>query len=98
MSSKIRTGAELILATQPYAKDSTVQSWWHILSTAVLLLAALAGTHWNFLPAGKVVCSILSGLLLLRFFVIFHDQQHHAILPPLADWPPCSCGSSASSR
>ena len=78
---KFRTGSELILATQPYAKDSTVQSWWHIASTAILLLAALAGTHWNFNLAGKAVCSILSGLLLLRFFVIYHDQQHHAILP-----------------
>jgi len=81
LSSKIRTGSELILATQPYAKDSTVQSWWYVLSTAVLLVTALAGTHWNFNMAGKAVCSILSGLLLLRFFVIYHDQQHHAILP-----------------
>ncbi len=42
---------------------------------------ALAGTHWNLHPAGKVICSILSGLLILRLFVIYHDQQHHAILP-----------------
>src|SRR5258708_4612331 len=48
LSLKIRTGSELILATQPYAKDSTVQSWWHVVSTAILLLAALGGTHWNF--------------------------------------------------
>jgi omega-6 fatty acid desaturase (delta-12 desaturase) len=76
-----RTGSDLILATKPFAKDSSFESWWHILSTASLLLAALAGTHWNFNTAGRVVCSILSGLLLLRFFVIYHDQQHHAILP-----------------
>jgi len=30
---------------------------------------------------GRIVCSLLSGLLILRFFVIYHDQQHHAILP-----------------
>ena len=76
-----RTGTDLILATKSFAKDSTLQSWWHILSTAILLLAALAGTHWNFNFAGRAVCSVLSGLLLLRFFVIYHDQQHHAILP-----------------
>lgn len=76
-----RTGSDLILATKPFAKDSTLESWWHVLSTAFLLLAALAGTHWNFNFAGKAVCSVLSGLLLLRFFVIYHDQQHHAILP-----------------
>ena len=76
-----RTGSDLILATKPFAKDSTFVSWWHILSTAILLLAALAGTHWNFNFAAKAFCSVLSGLLLLRFFVIYHDQQHHAILP-----------------
>ena len=51
-----------------------------MLSTAFLLLAALAGTLWNFHPAAKVACSILTGLLILRLFVIYHDQQHHAIL------------------
>jgi omega-6 fatty acid desaturase (delta-12 desaturase) len=42
---------------------------------------AMAGTLWNFLFVGRIVCSLLSGLLILRFFVIYHDQQHHAILP-----------------
>ena len=71
----------MILATKAYAKDSTVESWWHVLSTAFLVLISLAGTHWNFSPWGQVLCSVLSGLLLLRLFVIYHDQQHHAILP-----------------
>ncbi len=30
---------------------------------------------------GKIVCSLLAGLLILRLFVIYHDQQHKAILP-----------------
>ena len=81
LNPDMRTGPDLVLATKPFARDSTLRSWWHILSTAVLLLAALAGTHWNFNTTGRVVCSVLSGLLLLRFFVIYHDQQHHAILP-----------------
>jgi acyl-lipid omega-6 desaturase (Delta-12 desaturase) len=81
LNLKLRVGPELILATKAYACDSTIKSWSHILSTAALLLAALAGTHWNFNLAGRVACSLLSGLLLLRSFVIYHDQQHHAILP-----------------
>jgi acyl-lipid omega-6 desaturase (Delta-12 desaturase) len=40
----------------------------------------LAGTLWNFSLIGKILCSILSGLLILRAFVIYHDQQHDAIL------------------
>jgi len=77
----MRTGKELILATKPFAVDSTVRSWWSVLSTGLLLLAALAGTIWSFHLTGKIVCSVLSGMLVLRFFVIYHDQQHHAILP-----------------
>jgi omega-6 fatty acid desaturase (delta-12 desaturase) len=77
----MRTGHELIIATKQYAQDFTIKSWWCILSTGFLLLAALAGALWNFHTVAKVACSILGGLLILRFFVIYHDQQHHAILP-----------------
>src|ERR1043166_4933796 len=80
-SSQMRTGHELIMATKPFAKDQPLRSWWCVLSTAFLLLSALAGTIWNFHPLAKIVCSILAGLLVLRLFVIYHDQQHHAILP-----------------
>jgi omega-6 fatty acid desaturase (delta-12 desaturase) len=76
----MRTGKELILATRPYAADFAAKSWWCVLSTAFMLAAAVAGTLWNFHPVGKVICSGLAGLLMLRLFVIYHDQQHHAIL------------------
>jgi omega-6 fatty acid desaturase (delta-12 desaturase) len=76
-----RTGKEIILATKPYAVDSTSRSWAYLLSTAVLLVAAMAGTLWNVHLAGRIFCSFLAGLLYLRFFVIYHDQQHQAILP-----------------
>jgi acyl-lipid omega-6 desaturase (Delta-12 desaturase) len=69
------------LATKPYASDSSARSWWYVLSTAVLLTASLVGTLWSFHWAGRIVCSVFSGLLILRLFVIYHDQQHHAILP-----------------
>ena len=75
------TGSELILATKRFAKDNSLRSWWCVLSTLFLLLGAATGTLWNFHPLARVACSVLTGLLLLRFFVIYHDQQHHAILP-----------------
>jgi omega-6 fatty acid desaturase (delta-12 desaturase) len=78
---RIRTGKELLLAIKPYAVDSTARSWWHLLSTALLLAAAFGGTVIDFHWAASVVCSIAAGLLMLRMFVIYHDQQHHAILP-----------------
>lgn len=77
----MRSGQELILATKGYAKDSSFISWWHVLST----LALLIGSFWVTLLVGpiwaKMVFSVLAGLFLLRMFVIYHDQQHHAILP-----------------
>lgn len=87
-SAAVRTGTELILATKPFAHDFTPRSWWVILSTLVLLVAAVVGTLWNIHPVAKVVCSVLAGLLVLRIFVIYHDQQHHAILPRsrVAEW------------
>jgi acyl-lipid omega-6 desaturase (Delta-12 desaturase) len=80
MTSRVRTGKEIILATKPFAADSSFKSWGYLLSTGALLVAALAGTLWNFHLAGKIACSLFAGLLYLRFFVIYHDQQHGAIL------------------
>jgi len=79
-----RTGKALILATKPFASDYTGRSWWIILSTICLLALAIIGSLVS-LPyaglAGRFFCSVLSGLLMLRLFVIYHDQQHLAILP-----------------
>lgn len=77
----MKTGPELILATKPFAQDIPAKSWWSLLSTTFLLAVALTGTIWNVNLAGRMICSLLAGLLMLRLFVIYHDQQHHAILP-----------------
>ena len=67
--------------TKAFAKDEPLTSWWHILSTTGLLAAAVTGTL-PFAPLWvRVPCSLLAALLLVRLFVIFHDQQHRAILP-----------------
>lgn len=77
----MRTGKELILATREFAKDHSLRSWWAILSTIAFYCTAMAATvllpHWSM----KLAASTLAGLLFIRFFVIYHDQQHHAILP-----------------
>ena len=86
IAHKIRThnkkaGSELILATKPFAQDDPLRSWWAVLSTLSLFIAAITGTLWDLPLGAKIVCSLLSGLLMVRLFVIYHDQQHHAILP-----------------
>lgn len=84
----MRTGPELILATKCFARDSSVKSWTYVVSTALLFGAALTGTFWNFHLGARIACSVLSGLLMLRLFVLYHDQQHYAILSKsrIAEW------------
>ena len=79
-AARVRTGTELILATKPFAVESVGRSWWCVLSTAGLWVAVTAGTLFDVNLLVRLVCSVVSGLLLLRLFVIYHDQQHHAIL------------------
>ncbi|HEY1793995.1 MAG TPA: fatty acid desaturase [Opitutaceae bacterium] len=70
----------LITATKRFAKDDAGKSWWYVLSTFGLFGAAISGTLLPVPMAAKAACSILSGFLLMRLFVIYHDQQHCAIL------------------
>jgi omega-6 fatty acid desaturase (delta-12 desaturase) len=71
----------LYARTKAYARDYPWKSWWCILSTGFLLAAALAGTLPGLPLALRVACSGLTGLLMVRLFVIYHDHQHRAILP-----------------
>jgi omega-6 fatty acid desaturase (delta-12 desaturase) len=77
----MKAATTLHARTKAYAKDNPWKSWWHILSTALLLAAAMVGTLPLLPLPVRLVCSVLSGLLSVRLFVIYHDQQHHAILP-----------------
>jgi omega-6 fatty acid desaturase (delta-12 desaturase) len=81
------TDQSLHARTKPYAKDQPLKSWWVILSTTFLLTIATAATLPDWPVLGKIplgvrgFASLMAGLLSLRLFVIYHDQQHHAILP-----------------
>lgn len=77
----MKTGVELILATKAFAKDNPGRSWWVLLSTGSLLVAAVVLTLLPVPLWARASGSVLTGLLILRMFVIYHDQQHHAILP-----------------
>lgn len=76
----MRQGKELILATKPYAKEVRWLSWYYTVSTLAILVALFAGTVWVPFLAGRIACSIMAGLVLVRLFVIYHDHQHHSIL------------------
>ena len=69
----------LILATKPFATEYRKKSWLYTISTLALLctgfLLAILPTH----PAIQVISGAMTGLLNVRMFVIYHDQQHGAI-------------------
>ena len=73
-------GKDLILATKPFAKEIRNRSWFHTISTLILLIILLGSTLALPILAMKIVCSVLAGLLLIRMFILYHDHQHHSIL------------------
>ena len=76
----MRTGKDLILATRPFATEIKWKSWYLTLSTLVLLALFTSGTYMHLPMAIRIASSIMTGLLLARMFVIYHDYAHHAIL------------------
>ncbi|RYZ55714.1 MAG: fatty acid desaturase [Sphingobacteriales bacterium] len=73
-------GKELILATKPFAKEIRWKSWYHTITTLLLLVGSVLGTFlFPFLWA-RILSSVFAAMMLSRFFIIFHDFQHHTIL------------------
>ena len=75
----MRTGKELILATKPFAEEQPLRSWWSLGSTLVVLALLLALSCLSPLWYVYIPCSIFTGLVLVRLFVIFHDFMHGTI-------------------
>lgn len=72
-------GKNLILATKAFAVEDRKRSWFHLISTLLFLVTAMACTlimpYWPL----KLAFSILTGFIMVRMFIIYHDFQHHAI-------------------
>ena len=81
MQPSMKPSLTLHARTKAYAKDHPLKSWWCIFSSTFFLVTALAGTLPALPLAVRIACSGLAGLLVVRLFVIYHDQQHRAILP-----------------
>jgi len=77
--TNVRTGADLVRASQVYAKEDRTTSWRLLLTTLGAVAACwavilLAPSLWLQLPA-----SLLLGLLGVRLFIFYHDWCHDAI-------------------
>lgn len=76
----VREGKALVLATRPFARESTRRSLSETLATAALIVVGLAATLGPTPLAAKLLLAPAVGLLLVRGFVLFHDHQHRALL------------------
>lgn len=76
----MRTSKELILSSKAYTLENRARSWAELLVTFVLVLIALPVTFLDVNLLVRVIGCVLTALLYVRLFVIYHDYQHHAIL------------------
>ena len=76
----MRNSRNLIIESKVFAQESRPRSWFELAITMSLSCLSFALT-FSPLPF-FILCSvsILTGLLYVRLFVIYHDYQHHAIL------------------
>src|SRR4051812_48483133 len=75
-----RCGRALIDATRPFASERPLTTWWVLVSTlgALALGTALA---WQPLPWWTRACvSVVTGLVFVRGFILYHDHLHGALL------------------
>jgi omega-6 fatty acid desaturase (delta-12 desaturase) len=77
---RTRNSKQLVLAVRPFACEQRWRSWWHLWSTVAalggLMLVLCSALPWLI----RLPFSILAGLTIVRFFVLYHDHQHGAIL------------------
>lgn len=75
-----RRGRDLIKASLPFAKENVKKSWFETVLTLTLLSITMGTSIYiSFIPL-KIVLSILTSLFMVRFFIIYHDYLHYAIL------------------
>ncbi|MGF1453278.1 MAG: fatty acid desaturase family protein [Opitutales bacterium] len=77
----LRSGTELIRATKAFAKDNAVYSWWAFVSTGLIFAVAWAAAVFSDIWYLRLCAAFVAGLSYVRFFCLYHDHQHHAILP-----------------
>lgn len=75
----MRMGPELVRASNEYAKEDRARTW-RLLATTLVLWGCAASIAafaplWAAIPA-----TVLSGLLVVRVFIFYHDYLHTAIL------------------
>jgi omega-6 fatty acid desaturase (delta-12 desaturase) len=84
----VQTERELIERTRPFAIEDRARSWRAVVSTLIFLAGAIAaavappmdGAPLPLYWAVRGLSAVVAGLLVIRFFILYHDFQHGALL------------------
>ncbi|MFY9344482.1 MAG: fatty acid desaturase [Planctomycetota bacterium] len=76
----MRDSKAIIRHSLDFATEQRGRSWWHLVSTLLVLLAvattiSMVDRAWLQLPL-----AIVMGLVLVRVFIVYHDYRHGTIL------------------
>jgi len=71
---------QVVLAVRPFACEQRWRSWWNLWSTIAVFGALVVVLCCDIPWLIRLPFSILAGLMIVRFFVLYHDHQHGAIL------------------
>lgn len=78
--SSPRTGRALILATKPFEREDVRRSWAELGKTAIVYSTCLAVVLVSEALVLRVGAAVLAGLVQFRFFALYHDHLHGALL------------------
>jgi len=70
---------QLLIDSRRYASEQIGKSWWHFLTTLAALavssgVAVVCDPLWL-----RLFASLVTGLILVRVFIVYHDYQHQAM-------------------
>jgi omega-6 fatty acid desaturase (delta-12 desaturase) len=74
------TDKQLLDETRPFAAEKPAVSSWHVVSTFTVLAATIAAAAFAPGWALRLGASVLSGLLIVRGFVLYHDVLHGSLM------------------
>ena len=70
---------QLLIASRAFAVEKRVVSWWHLLSTLAALLVSGAAAALSDMFLVRCLGCLVTGLVIVRLFILYHDFQHNAI-------------------
>lgn len=76
----MRSGKELLIASNAYTGEQRWKSWWHLVSTLGLGTGLLTIACLDLPLPVCIASSLVASLVLVRLFIIYHDYMHGAIL------------------